>query len=537
MKISFQRGRSAAATMAAQAKVPEKQVVRGTTGTPATPGIWDAGHPHKDATKRDPRAVGAALRFYRGERSLRRVAREAGTKRDQLAAIEKGETTPRPATLFRLAEVLRVTVTEIYALADLLGFAPELLDRTAVPADLRALGTATRWVAFHRAAEPVLLPFTLPFAAGVGPSQMPDSESDQEAAALWARLRPYSAAERRNIVQENQEFQSWALSRFLCDESIAAASDDPAVALELARLAELIGLLVPGSNAFRSLLVGYCVFHISSAHRAGGGLPAAEDELQRAEELWSSGSGSDPGKRLSEARVLGLKASLRRDQRHPEEALDLLDQAQRVARPKEGKHLLLNRANTLEDLGRYKEAIAVLQLLLPNIDAECEPRLLLIQRFNLSVNFCRLGNYAEADRLLGEIEALAQRVAKGVAKVRIAWLQGWIAAGMGRLEEAEAALGEVRDEFLVRNIGYDAALASLDLARLYLQQGRTAEVKKLAGQMVAAFQEQGVHAEALNAARLFQEAADRERASIELVSRLADFLRRARHDAELRFTG
>jgi hypothetical protein len=55
--------------------------------------------------------------------------------------------------------------------------------------------------------------------------------------------------------------------------------------------------------------------------------------------------------------------------------------------------------------------------------------------------------------------------------------------------------------------------------------------------MVAAFEAQGVHREALAAVRLFQEAADRERAGVELVRRLADFLRRARHDAELQFSG
>jgi len=93
------------------------------------------------------------------------------------------------------------------------------------------------------------------------------------------------------------------------------------------------------------------------------------------------------------------------------------------------------------------------------------------------------------------------------------------------------------DELLARDIGYDAALASLDLAKLYLQLGRTAEVKHLARQMVTVFQEQGVHREALAAVRLFQEAAERERASVELVRRLADYLRRARHDAALRFTG
>jgi tetratricopeptide (TPR) repeat protein len=459
-------------------------------------------------------------------------------KRSRLSAFEKGKAVPPPATLGRLAEVLGVTVPEIHALADLLGVAPELLDRTADPAGHQAIGAAARWATLLRGAEPALLPFTLPLTiCGAQPAQMLDAEADDEAAALWARLKPYSAAERRAIVQENEEFQVWGLSRLLCDESLEAASDDPAVALELARLAELVAALVPGSAAFRSRLAGYCAFHGSSALRVGGSLPAAGEDLQRAETLWSAGAAGDPEQRFPEARTLGLKASLLREQRHLVEALDLLDQAYKVARTGEAKFLLLNRANTLEDLGRYEEAIATLHLLLPNIDADREPRLLLIQRFNLSVNFCRLGRFAEADRRLGELEELAQKVAKGVARIRIAWLHGWIAAGMGRLEEAEAALGAVREEFLVRDIGYDAALASLDLAKLYLQQGRTAEVKHLAGQMVKVFQEQGVHREALAAVQLFQVAAERERASLELVSRLAEFLRRARHEAGLRFPG
>lgn len=366
---------------------------------------------------------------------------------------------------------------------------------------------------------------------------MPDAEADRKAAVLWERLKPYSAAERRAIVQEGEDLQVWELSRLLCDESIEAAADDPAEALELARLAELIASLVAGGDAWRSRLSGYSGFHVSSALRVGGSLPGAGEALDRAEALWKAGAGSDPEERLAEARVLGLKASLRREERHLQVALDLLDEALALDRGGLRAHLLINRAKTLEEMGDYEEAVATLYLALPHIDADREPRLLLVQRFNTSVNLCRLDRYAEADRLLSEMQSLAQKAAKGVANVRIAWLHGWIAAGLGRLEEAEAALAAVREDFLVRNIGYDAALASLDLAKLYLQQGRTAEVKTLAGQMVAIFQEQGVHREAMAAVRLFQEAADRERASVELALRLADYLRRARHDEALRFTG
>jgi tetratricopeptide (TPR) repeat protein len=466
------------------------------------------------------------------------VALAAGIKRGRLSAIEKGEKAPRTATLSRLAEVLGVTVPEIHGLADLLSVAPELLDRTADPAALQALERVVRWASLLRSAEPALLPFPRHLSAGnARPWNTPDAEADWQAAELWARLRTYTPAERRAIVQEGEEFQVWALSRLLCDVSIEAAADEPAEALELARLAELTASLVAGSDAWRSRLSGHGAFHVSSAFRAGGSLPAANEALERAEMLWNAGAEGDPGERLAEARVLGLKASLRRAERRLGEALGLLDQAIAVDRAGEAKYLLLNRAKTLEEMGRYEEAIATLHLVLPHIDVDREPRLLWAQRFNLSVNLCRLGLFSDADRLQDEMQALAQRVATGVANVRIAWLHGWIAAGMGRLEEAEAALGAVREEFLARENGYDVALASLDLARLYLQQGRTTEVKHLAGQMVVAFEAQGVHREALAAVRLFQEAADRERASVELVSRLADFLRRARHDAELQFSG
>ncbi len=77
----------------------------------------------------------------------------------------------------------------------------------------------------------------------------------------------------------------------------------------------------------------------------------------------------------------------------------------------------------------------------------------------------------------------------------------------------------------------------MDLAALYLRQNRTAEVKKLATGMVKTFLELKVHKEALRAARLFQEAAVREQATVELVGRLAAYLRRAQLEVELRFGG
>ena len=91
------------------------------------------------------------------------------------------------------------------------------------------------------------------------------------------------------------------------------------------------------------------------------------------------------------------------------------------------------------------------------------------------------------------------------------------------------------DNFTAREIAYDAALASLELAILYLEDGRTAEVRTLARQMLWIFRAQGVHREALVALKLFCEAAEREQATADLARRVADYLERARNNPHLRF--
>ena len=76
---------------------------------------------------------------------------------------------------------------------------------------------------------------------------------------------------------------------------------------------------------------------------------------------------------------------------------------------------------------------------------------------------------------------------------------------------------------------------SLELAALYLEQGRTAEVKTLAGQMERIFLDQGVHEEARKALELFRQAVELETVTLALVRSLVAYLYRAQHDPELRF--
>jgi len=73
---------------------------------------------------------------------------------------------------------------------------------------------------------------------------------------------------------------------------------------------------------------------------------------------------------------------------------------------------------------------------------------------------------------------------------------------------------------------YDAALVTLELAVLLAEQGRTAEVKELAGETAAIFKAQGVERERLGALVLFRQAADAERLTAALARQLLGEFRR-----------
>jgi hypothetical protein len=118
------------------------------------------------------------------------------------------------------------------------------------------------------------------------------------------------------------------------------------------------------------------------------------------------------------------------------------------------------------------------------------------------------------------VRELGERLGNALDLVRVEWLAARVAAGLGQREEATAKLAQVRQELSTRGISYNAALASLDLAVLYLEEGRTGDVKDLAREMAEIFKARGIAREALAALSLFVEAAQKEKATVELVRRV-----------------
>jgi hypothetical protein len=149
------------------------------------------------------------------------------------------------------------------------------------------------------------------------------------------------------------------------------------------------------------------------------------------------------------------------------------------------------------------------------------------------VLLCLEDRAAEAKQHLRELRLLVERRGKELDLTRVLWVEGMVAAGLGQNTEAEASLNQVRRDRERREIAYDCALVTLDLAVVLLAENRTGEVRALAVDLVWIFRSQQVSENALAALRLFTEAARRETATLGLARQVRRFLYRAQHDPAL----
>jgi transcriptional regulator with XRE-family HTH domain len=484
--------------------------------------------------KTRPSSLGITLRFCRLARgwSEEELARAAGVKPIMISRYERGAkklSRERLEDLVALMDVPPETVGLLLYALDLT--APAESPRSPLdptPAELAIIQRAALVVGL-RVAEAVRARLTANLRREKA------ARARREAERLWKTLNSLSPARRRAAVETEAQYQTWALAERLCLESERAAAHRADWAVELSGLALRVAELAPGPEIWRSRLQGYAWAFIANARRVQGDLPGAEDAFLHSNRFWDAGSASDPGL-LDASRLYDLKASLRRYQGRFEEALALLDQALKTSGTEKVQgRLRINKANTLELLGEFERAIAELRQAERLSEGAQDLRLSLNVRFTLAANLWQLEQYADVEALVPKVRELAVELGNELDLIRVLWLEARVASGLGRIDEAMPALEQVRRYFSVNRIAFDAALASLELATLYLKQSRTAELRQLTDELLWIFKNQAVHQEALAALRLFYEAVKSEDVTAELAKRLADYLVRARHNPKLRF--
>lgn len=359
-----------------------------------------------------------------------------------------------------------------------------------------------------------------------------------DAPGLYVELLGQPAEAHDLLLRESPRFQTWGLYELLVERSLEVSLQDPSFGERLGllalRLADRLDRERYGTERIADLR-GRAWAFVGNACRLQFDLQGSEEAFRRA--YLELKKGTRDG--LERAIFLDLKASLRRDQRRFDESLRLLRRANDLflshgERHRAGRSLV--KASTVQyHAGNPEEAISLLNKSLPLIDPEQEPRLLLCARHNLVDYMAGSGRFLEAQRLYRDARPLYRSFDEPWVQNRRRWVRGKISKGLGQLQHAETRLLAARDGFVAEGVPYDTALVSLELALLYAEQGRTAELKRLAAEMVPIFASRHIHREALAALAFFRQAVEAETAGAELVGKIAAYLRRAEADPGLRF--
>jgi len=347
-------------------------------------------------------------------------------------------------------------------------------------------------------------------------------------------------AERRHLLLANcQRFRHRMLCERLIEASYEICFEEPHRAVAVARLAVAAVDRLTAEDCGGEELAGLRVrawAHLGNACRSCFDLPGAEAAFAVTERLLDEG-GIAPVER---AKVLSLLASWRTTRQRLGEAQQILDRAAAIYKKLGQWNLfgrtLLQKAMVCRQAGDGQEAMRLLRRALDLIDPQADPLVFLAGRHNLINALYENGRVREAFALLYHTRPLYLQAGNRMNLLKLRWLEGVVAFGLQRNEQAEAALREVRDSFLELGLHYDAALASLDLAGVYVVQGRTADVRRVAEETLQIFQSYNTHREAIAALLVFCAAARLDQAGLDLVREVSTFLKRARNNPDLHFS-
>jgi tetratricopeptide (TPR) repeat protein len=330
---------------------------------------------------------------------------------------------------------------------------------------------------------------------------------------------------------------TWGLCEALLDKSRELRQSDPQGMLQLANLARLaadrLSIAVYGEER-RTDMQARTWAELSNAYRLVEDLPQAEAAMACALDLRAQGTG-DP---LLYARIADLNASLLCDQRRFKEAFRMLDLAlavhRRYSSPHEVGRVLILKGLFTGYAGKPEEGLQHLVQGLAMLERQRDSDLIFRTLHNILLFRVELGEYEAAQRQLQRMRPLYAAHSGWLDWVKLHRLEGEIAAGLGDLVTAEATFQQIRQDLDDAGLPYQAALASIDLAGVWMRQGRTEEVRALVPEMVATFRVLGVEREALSALYLLQDALERDQATLDILRLVGGILRRLQNEPATR---
>jgi len=315
-------------------------------------------------------------------------------------------------------------------------------------------------------------------------------------------------------------------------------NDDPDEMVRLAMFATLVaGKLDPGTHGAQQVKDLQCRAWaaLGNAYRVADDLDAADFALGRAAELYLEGTKDE----LLGARLFDLQASLYGARRSFAATLQTLDVVHELY-VRHGDLHLAGRALIKKGIysglaNNAEEAIRLLRRGLEMIDAEREPQLALSAVHNIAFFLLGCGKFREARSLVWQNLPLYDAHGGQLHRIKLQGLRGLICAGLGELDRAEEYLVAARRGFEEAGVRYHAAIAGLDLAVVWLRQGRREEARDLVLESVRVFLELRIHREALAAVLVLQRAFEKGLQADALLDKAREFLRRIEQDPALTF--
>ncbi len=342
------------------------------------------------------------------------------------------------------------------------------------------------------------------------------------------RLVGMSAAQRR-VALANRHSSSGILTvRALSTLARDTTRRDSRLGLDASRLAVEAALFLPAHGTHRAIVWDT---RAEAYARLANALRLAE-RYEEARATWAQveaalEKGTDD--LLLAAELAQLKSSLARDQRLFDEAARLLHKASALAAQCGSLHLESRFHLRLGLIYLYQQdylaARAHSLIAAERLDPQRDEEALMGALHNLALALAESGAVRHALVILGANFDRYSRHASPLFQLRLKWTLAKMSRELGDVLAAGAALDDVRRELLHRDLPYDASLASLDLALVYLELGQHGRVRALAEQMLAVFTAKQIPREASAALLLFVEATRREEATAESVSSLLARLR------------
>lgn len=271
-----------------------------------------------------------------------------------------------------------------------------------------------------------------------------------------------------------------------------------------------------------------------NALRVRGKLQEAEEAFDKAQAYRDRGTG-DP---TLHAWLLEQMASLRIFQRRFPRAIELAESAGQIYRRLGDldslASTLVQKAIACVYDGDPERAIGILNQAIPLMDQEKDPYLLLAACQNLVICYLDLERPEQALALYLEARDLYKEFKDEMILLRMTWQEGRLLRDLGHLAGAEMALQQARDGFVARELGYEAAMVSLDLAAVYIQMGRLEGLEHTIAATIPIFRSLRVDRETLAALLQIRKVAEQRTQALDLIRTVTSQVERLSKESSAR---